>query len=151
MKTIRSTNEAKDHYYNGNGETVRLHSDIKDALLNSEKFKLKLDKILSGKTSSLTGDFSVDLTLDFFHVDRTNIEYKIVLFSSGYMRVNIHMFVNDGFWDANVAAERTLGALGIKKYQPDGLGPNLEFEGGTPYRYSIQTQVYTLKNPGYKH
>ena len=33
--------------------------------------------------------------------------------------------------------------------KPDGMGPNLERFGGTPYRYNTATRSFTFQNPGY--
>ena len=38
VKTIRSTREALKHYFEGKGESVKLHPDVKKALLGSKKF-----------------------------------------------------------------------------------------------------------------
>ncbi|MFV0249306.1 MAG: hypothetical protein ACK5H1_10180 [Tenacibaculum sp.] len=148
-KIIRSTREALKHYFEGNGESVELHSDVKKALLNSKQFVRKLAKILSGKTTSLNGNFSVDLTKDFFYVGRTNINYSINFLKNGNIRVDFNLFVNDGFWDVDFISENTLGKLGLSSYKPDGLGPNLEKFGGIPYRYNVQTVSYIKKDPGY--
>ncbi|WP_407267092.1 RHS repeat-associated core domain-containing protein [Tenacibaculum maritimum] len=149
IKTIRSTREALKHYFEGEGESVKLHPDIKKALINSKKFNRKLSRILGGKTTSLRGNFSIDLTKEFFHVGRTNIEYSINFVKNGKIRVDFNLFINDGFWDADFIDENTLGRLGVESFKPDGLGPNLERFGGIPYRYLPQTISYKAKNPGY--
>ncbi|MFL0106899.1 RHS repeat domain-containing protein [Tenacibaculum maritimum] len=149
IKTIRSTREALKHYFEGEGESVKLHPDIKKALINSKKFNRKLSRILGGKTTSLRGNFSIDLTKEFFHVGRTNVEYSINFVMNGKIRVDFNLFINDGFWDADFIDENTLGRLGVESFRPDGLGPNLERFGGIPYRYLPQTISYKAKNPGY--
>ncbi|RNC83394.1 MAG: hypothetical protein ED557_11935 [Balneola sp.] len=148
-KEVDSTTEAVAHYYNGNGESVDLGPETVDALVNSEKFDEVHSKIVSGETELLDGDFSVDLTDDIFHVGRTNVNYFIRCVS-GNCFVFYELFVNDGFWDPNFIAERKLGEKrGLKRYQPDGIGPRLEAPGGTPYYYKTQFIIFTFNNPGY--
>ena len=118
-------------------------------MLKSNKFIRKAARIFSGKTSSLKGSFSVDLTKEFFHVGRTNVEYSINIVDNSSIRVDFDLFVNDGFWDVDFIDENTFGRLGLDSYKPDGLGPNLERFGGTPYRYIPQTVSYIRNNPGY--
>ena len=144
LKTIRTTKQAMKHYYAGDGESVNLHRDIRKALINNKKFQAKLARIVNGETTLLDGDFGINLTSDFFHVGDTNVEYHIKLLSKGKIKVRFDLFVNDGFWDPDVLSE----FLGLQI--PDGLGPNLELPGGTPYSYIQQRMSITLRNPGYK-
>ena len=144
LKTIRTTKQAIKHYYAGDGESVNLHRDIRKALINNKKFQAKLTRIVNGETTSLDGNFGINLTSDFFHLGDTNVEYHIKLLSKGKIKVSFDLFVNDGFWDPDVLSE----FLGLQI--PDGLGPNLEFPGGTPYSYIQQRMSMRLRNPGYK-
>lgn len=141
---IRSTKQAVKHYFNGKGASVLLHKDIRKALLSSKKFKQKLGRIKNGETSSLSGNFSIDLTNDFFHVGRTNVDYNVNVVSGEKIQIRFDLFVRDGFWDPDFIDEK----LGVQK--ADGLGPNLERFGGTPYKYIPQYKIYNFTNPGYE-
>ncbi len=143
ITTIRSTRQAWRHYKRGKGTDAKLHKDIRKAALNNKKFKAKLNKILSGNTTSLKGDFGIDLTGEFFHVGNTNVEYLISPLGNGNINIIFDLFVNDGFWDVDFVDEY----FGMQK--PDGLGPNLERFGGTPYRYIPQQAIWTIPDPGY--
>lgn len=106
-------------------------------------------RIISGKTTSLTGSFSVNLTGSVFHVGRTNVDYSIG-YTNGNCTVTYDMFVRDGFWDPDFIDEYFMGRLlGEPLFQPDGPGPNLERFGGTPYPYNPVRGTYTFPNPGY--
>ena len=153
QKVINSTKEAFDHYTNGNGESVKLSKATLKLLKSNPKFREKLQRITKGisnnQVTAKSGSFSINMTKDMFHVGRTNVNYDITV-KGEHAYVRFEYFVNDGFWDIDFIDEKVLGGLGIKRYQPDGLGPNLERFGGTPYRYLTTTEVYKFKNPGYK-
>jgi hypothetical protein len=117
-------------------------------LINSKTFQAKHARITGGLTTSLTGNFSVDLTSEIFHIGRTNVEYSVQV-NGTQCTVTYTLFVNDGFWDVDFIDENTLGRLGIGRYQPDGMGPNLERFGGSPYHYNTATRAFTFANPGY--
>jgi hypothetical protein len=149
-KVISSTNEAWNHYKDGEGKPINLDLKTQQMLLDSEKFKEKHQRIITGKTSSTKGNFSVDLTSKMFHVGRTNVDYNVECFA-GTCTVKYDLFARDGFWDVDFVDEKLLGGLcGLSKYQADGKGPNLERMGGVPYSYLPATKSYTFKNPGYK-
>jgi len=145
---IDNTSEAWNHYMYGNGRAARLGENTINTLLYSEEFRLRHNRIVGGKTTLLTGKFSVDLTGDIFHIGRTNIYYSIIC-SGGECVVKYVLFADDGFWDVDFVDENILGRMGIRKFQPDGLGPNLERFGGTPYPYIPVFKEYKFNNPGY--
>jgi hypothetical protein len=146
---IDDTNQAWDHYFHGNGSAVGLGPNTVNSLLNSRAFKYRHNRIITGQTRSLIGDFSVNMTRRVFHLGNTNVNYSIHC-ASGDCNVIYELFVNDGFWDVNFINEKVIGDwLGKDRYQPDGLGPNLELDGGTPYPYIPTIQIYTFPNPGY--
>eukprot|EP00039_Didymoeca_costata_P028263 m.20519 g.20519 ORF g.20519 m.20519 type:complete len:135 (+) comp6866_c0_seq1:303-707(+) len=133
---------------NGNGEPVKLGKSTIDALIESDDFFYRHSRILLGLTSSLKGNFGVDLTFDVLHVGRTNVNYEVACYKIACV-VKYEFFVDDGFWDVNVVAEKTLGKY-MPRFKPDGPGPNLERKGGTPYPYIPETKYFIFKNPGYK-
>ena len=133
---------------NGRGASVDLGPNSISSLINSATFQQKHARITGGLTTSLTGNFSVDMTGTVFHIGRTNVNYSVQC-SGDQCTVTYTLFVNDGFWDVDFVSENTLGRLGIGRFQPDGRGPNLERAGGTPYAYNTATRSYTFRNPGY--
>jgi RHS repeat-associated protein len=140
--------EAFIHYFKGKGMPMELGPNSVNALINNKGFQYRHNRIISGQTTSLKGDFSINLTRSVFHVGKTNINYLINCIS-GNCSVTYNLFVNDGFWDLNIVDENTLGRLGFRSFQPDGIGPNLEWFGGTPYPYIPSTITYTFPDPGY--
>lgn len=137
------------HYLFGNGEIAWLGNSTIEKLINSEKFQYHHNRIISGKTEDLSGDFSVDLEGEVFHVGNTNVDYSI--FCEGdNCSVMYTMFARDGFWDVDYADEFIGGRiLGIERYKTDGMGPNLERIGGTPYPYMPIIGTFLFPNPGY--
>ena len=80
----------------------------------SKTFQAKNNRIISGKTTSMKGDFSVDLTYTDVFVGRTNVNYSIQLLGANIL-VTYTMFVNDGFWDPDVIGEHSLSGEGKNK------------------------------------
>ena len=140
-KVIDSTREAIDHYRNGNGETVELGSNIKNALTTSGEQQYRSNRIKTGQTSSLSGNYGVDLTGDVFHVGDTTVQYNTVC-SDGSCTTTYTGFTRnlpdggygaDGFWDV-------FGGN-------DTIGPQGEFGGGTPYPYTPYEWTDTYPDP----
>jgi RHS repeat-associated protein len=145
---METTGQALRHYLKGKGQPVLLGNITINTLINSEAFQLRHSRIVSGKTSLLSGSFSVNLTTSIFHVGRTNIKYSITV-KSGVATVTYTLFDSDGFWDPDFIDEKTLGTIGVSIAKPDGLGPNLERFGGTPFPYIPVKVTANFKNPGY--
>ena len=61
VKVIDSTKDAWDHYINGNGETVELGPITKKALREHPEQLRRSERIKTGQTSSLSGNYGVDL------------------------------------------------------------------------------------------
>jgi hypothetical protein len=150
---IDHTKKAFHHYYTGKGKPMVLGNQTIKALIKSNDFQLKHKRIISGLTTRLTGNFPVDLTYTSYavsHVGRTNVDYSIKC-KHGTCTVTYDFFVKDGFWDVNAAAERTIGKIPwAARYKADGIGPNLEVFGGTPYRYIPVRITYTFRNSSYQ-
>ncbi len=145
---IETTRQAWGHYMNGGGTPVDIGPNTITSLLALEDFQRRHRRITGGLTSSLTGNFSVDMTGTVFHVGRTNIDYEVIV-NGDKCTVNYTLFVNDGFWDVDFIDETILGGLGSPRHQADGMGPNLERFGGQPYRYNTARRSFTFDNPGY--
>ncbi|MBW3545642.1 MAG: hypothetical protein KY428_08620 [Bacteroidetes bacterium] len=147
-RVIDNTWDARSHYLNGDGSAVRVGANTINMLLGHEGFLSRHNRIIAGRTTSLTGSFSVDLTFDAFWIGRTNVNYSINC-SGGNCNVQYELFVNDGFWDINFVDESILGGwFGIESQQPDGLGPNLE-DNGIPYPFIPVRRDFNFTNPGY--
>jgi hypothetical protein len=146
---IENSGQALRHYFIGNGTPVTLGNKTISALVLSDGFQRRHQRIMSGKTTSLKGSFSVNLKESVFHVGKTNVDYSISC-ANGNCTVTYDMFVRDGFWDPDFIDEYFMGRLfGEPLFQPDGPGPNLERFGGTPYPYNPVRGTYTFPNPGY--
>lgn len=146
--TVDNTKEAWNHYIHGNGEPVNIGTNTTLSLLTSPEFKYHEARIVSGQTTSMNGSFSVDMTRRVFHIGRTNVDYSIKCGTQN-CTVIFNLFVRDGFWDVDFIDENTLGKTGLKQYQPDGMGPNLERFGGHPYPYNPIPIKFNFINPGY--
>ena len=151
---VNNTSEALDHYYNGNGRAADVGDNSTVQLLTSDKFQFKHTKITSQEVVP-KGDFSVDMKdkEGSFHIGSTGVDYSV----SGNGKsssVTYTLFTNtnknssnfsDGFWDPNIAAEITLGKLGINRYKADEMGPNLEWGNGQPYPYKTRERTFFFK------
>ena len=138
--TVDGTIEAWNHYKRGNGETADVGDKAMEALVSSNTFSAKLNKIVSQIVDPI-GDFSVDLTNKVFHIGKTNVKYSVRT-TKNSSSVSFEMFVGDGFWDPNILREDKNSKK--KSNRHDGLGPNLEM-GGTPYHYGVRTRTYFFK------
>ncbi len=139
---VNNTEEATAHYYYGKGTAADVGDQSTIQLLSSDKFQAKHTKITSEKVQA-TGNFSVDLTDETFHIGRTNVDYSVGG-NGNTSSVTYSLFSGDGFWDPNFVAEKTLGKV-FDRYKPDGKGPNLEAPGGTPYDYKSRQRTFFFK------
>lgn len=146
---VDDNGQALWHYFNGGGRSVDLGPNTINLLLNHPDFQRRHARITGGLTTSLTGNFSVDMTGDMFHVGRTNVAYSVAV-NGNQCTVTYTLFVNDGFWDPDYIDEFAGRITGIGRWQPDGMGPNLERLGGQPYYYNTTTRSFTFQNPGYR-
>ena len=151
---VNNTAEAKNHYFNGNGKAADVGDNSTVQLLTSDKFQAKHNKITSQKVESV-GYFSVDMTNKdgSFHIGNTGVDYS-VSGNGQSSSVTYTLFTNtdknssnptDGFWDPNLVAEKTLGKIGIGRYKPDEMGPNLEWGKGKPYPYKTRERTFFFK------
>jgi YD repeat-containing protein len=139
---VNNTKEATSHYFNGNGEAADVGDQSTNELLSSSKFQEKHEKITTQEVQA-EGNFSVDLTSSTFHIGNTNVDYSVTI-NGNTSAVNYTLFSRDGFWDPNFVAEKTLGKV-FNKFKPDGMGPNLEQPGGTPYPYKTRERTFFFK------
>jgi len=132
-KIVDSTSEAVSHYYNGGGEPVELGIRTKLALRTNQAQINHLQNIVSGRTSSLTGNYGIDLTTSTvtFHVGDTRVDYFTTCGGSSCTTTFVG-FSGDGFWDI----------YGGNDYG----GPQGEL-GGTPYAYKPYVWTETYVNP----
>ena len=127
-KTIDSTWDAVEHYFTGGGEAVNLGINTKNALLNNSEFQKHHNRILTGQTERMSGNFGVNLRDDIFHVGDTRIDYSITC-SASACNVDYTLFSGDAF--AN----------------PFDIG----IEISTPYRYMPQSINYNFNKPNEKY
>src|SRR5690606_7846557 len=138
---IDSTAAAWEYYRKGNGKTVELGPRTKDALLTSPEQMYRSDRIKTGKTESLSGNYGVDLTRRVYHVGNTTVQYETVCNDVtctttyiGFTRNKLEGgYGPDGFWDI-------VGGN-------DTIGPEGEVLGGKPYPYSSYRWKETYPNP----
>uniref|UniRef100_UPI00035F99C2 RHS repeat domain-containing protein n=1 Tax=Segatella maculosa TaxID=439703 RepID=UPI00035F99C2 len=146
-KVVHNTEEATRHYLHGHGESADVGDQSTLELLTSSKFREKHTKITS-QVVAPQGYFSVDMTKKTFHIGNTNIDYSISN-NGKSASVTYTLFARDGFWDPDFIDEKGLGKIPvINKLThtiPDGMGPNLERFGGTPYHYKTRTRTYFFK------
>jgi hypothetical protein len=147
-RTIETSTQAVLHYFFGNGVPVDIGINSINTLLRTKDFEDRHQRIVDGLTILLTGNFPVDMTSEIFHIGRTNVDYSIAC-SADSCTVTYTLFVDDGFWDVDFVDEKVLGSFGARRFMPDGLGPNLERFGGTPFAYNPIKRSFTFKNPGY--
>ena len=131
---VDDNKSAVKHYLYGDGTPVKLGHKTTDAVLNNSEFQERHTQIVEGEYSKQS--FSVDLEGEMFHVGHTNIEYEIL---KDEQRIKYTLFVNDGFWDPDFIDEKFMKSQ-MPWCKPDGMGPNLERFGGTPYQY-IPTSI----------
>jgi len=145
--TINNNYDALNIYFNGTGEPISLSNDLGNRVISTEQFKKKHQRILEGKTTSLTGYFTVDMTneKDAFFIGRTRVDYAIDISSDkGNCTVTYTLFSDDGFWDPiDIGEDHNIGPV------PDGAGDKRELPGGRPYAFKTQTRIYVFENPGY--
>jgi hypothetical protein len=146
---IDSNWAATNHYFFGGGRTVDLGPNTISLLLNHAEFQRRHARITGGLTTALSGSFSVDMTGSMFHVGRTMVNYSVQV-NGDQCTVTYTLFVNDGFWDPDFIDEAAGRVTGLGRWQPDGMGPNLERLGGKPYHYNTTTRAFTFQNPGYR-
>ncbi len=152
-KVVNNTKEATAHYFNGNGESADVGDRSTSQLLQSDKFQAKHKKITTQKVEP-EGYFAVQMKDEegSFHIGYTGVDYCVT--SNGQCSSATYiLFTNtnkessnfsDGYWDPNFVAEK-LGKLGLKRYQPDEMGPNLEISGGHPYPYKTRELTVFFK------
>ncbi len=171
-KVITNNKEAIKHYYNGNGEPVKIGENITNELLNTKEFKKHHENIISGNTDT-EGNFGINMEnkKDAFFIGNTNVFYNITPSEDNKnCTVTYTFYVDDGFYDPNYIKENIgsqmvfkinfslytineklgidIGYINMGKYIPDGMGPNLEL-GGNPYHFIPTEMKIQFNNPGY--
>jgi hypothetical protein len=129
---VDSTLEAVKLYYEGDGRAAELGPKTKKALEEHPDQEKRSMRIKSGKTTSDSGNYKVDMTTTIFHVGRTRVDYSTKC-GSQMCTTEYTGFSRDGFWDIFTGN--------------DGPGPSGEFWGGTPYPYIPHRWKETYPNP----
>jgi RHS repeat-associated protein len=144
---VNNTNEAVNHYFNGNGQSADVGDQSTIELLQSNQFQEQHNLLTTDPKANTRGSFNVDMTNLTFHIGRTNVDYNITN-NGNSNAVTYTLFSRDGFWDPDFISEKTLGKkMGIDRFKPDGMGPNLERFGGQPYYYLTRTRTFFFKPP----
>lgn len=126
---LNDTKDAREHYFNGDGEDKDVGRGAKIALRNSPDFKRVLNSLKSGTAGKRSSTFDVNMTDEVFHIGDTNVDYTTNC-SEGNCRTTFKAFVRDGF--------------------SDPLDIGIEMYGGTPYNYIPYSFTVSYPNPGYK-
>ncbi|HQD59172.1 MAG TPA: RHS repeat-associated core domain-containing protein [Bacteroidales bacterium] len=144
-KVITNNKEAIKHYYNGNGEPVKIGENITNELLNTKEFKEYHNKIISGNAST-PGNFGINMEnkKDAFFIGNTRVDYDITTSKDNKTcTVTYTIYTNDGFWDPNYIKENMgnkmasdinltllsakeifgidIGYINTEKFKPDGM------------------------------
>ena len=158
-KILSDNIEATAHYYFGKGKPIGLTTELGDKLVQTKDFQKRHRRILQGETTSLSGNFAVDMTFvdpnKTYFIGDTRVDYNITVSDDKKTcTVTYTLFSHDGFYDPNYFAEecgnaaRTCSFGLIDIFKADGDGNNLEL-GGIPYDFISQERVFIFKNPGY--
>ena len=158
-KILSDNIEATAHYYLGKGKPIGLTTELGDKLVQTKDFQKRHRRIVQGKTTSLSGNFAVDMTLvdptKTFFIGDTRVDYIITVSDDKKTcTVTYTLFSHDGFYDPNFVAEECGNAaracsFGLIDFlKADGEGNNLEL-GGIPYNFIPQKRMFKFKNPGY--
>jgi RHS repeat-associated protein len=131
LVTVDNTFEALSYYLTGNGAPADLGQNTQTLIKNSPEQLYRLNRIQTGATSSLSGNYQVDMTWSVYHVGKTPVDYNTVC-SGNSCTTTFTAGVRDGFWDPT-------------QFSSDGAGPRGEF--GTPYAYVPFSWQDTYKNP----
>ena len=138
---IENTFAAVVHYLIGDGSPQAIGAKTTRLLMNTQTFRNAHNDILRGNRG-LSGRFRVDMTDLVFHIGRTPVSYKANIKNQ---TITYTFYQGDGFWDPDFMDER-YGNNSVfdlppeiffdtSKFTTDGMGPNLERLGGTPYEY----------------
>ena len=126
-KIVHTTEEAIDHYYNGEGEPVELGMATKKEVVRSPETKRVIQRLVKGIAEKRSSNYGVDLTKKTFHVGDTRVDYNTSCTTTKCV-TTFKAFSGDGFRD------------------PLDIGIEV---GGTPYNYITWEFSISYKNPGY--
>ena len=130
-KVIDNTAQALAHYLYGDGSAVTIGPKTIKALLDHPDFIDGHRQVMHDKLDKPY--FSVDMTWTVFHIGDTRVHYSI---DEANRNVTYTLFYGDSFSDADFLDEYFMwNKFREPAFKPDGLGPNLERFGGTPYKY----------------
>jgi hypothetical protein len=121
--TVDSTKEAWSQYINGDGSPVNIGPHSINTLKTHPEQLKREDRIRSGQTEALTGNYGVDLTFKkgTFHIGNTRVDYSTT-HGRKFAITDFSAFTEDGFWDLTTS-------------KGDRAGPKGEIFWGKPYPY----------------
>jgi len=134
---ISSTIGAVGKYFRGNGGMVELGDATKNELRNNPRIRNQSIALRNGTAKHLSGNLSIDLTGDTFHVGDTGVVFNTLCSgttcTTGYV----------GFINCNISGGSVATSLdGFS--DPFDLG--FELPGGTPYVYVPYSWSETYEN-----
>ncbi|MDM8162225.1 hypothetical protein QUH73_20595, partial [Labilibaculum sp. K2S] len=125
---IDNTAQALSHYLFGDGSPARIGPKTVSAMLHHPDFALGHYQVMNYKLKKPY--FYVDMTWTVFHIGDTKVSVSI---DEKNRHITYTLFDGDSFSDPDFVDEYFL--KGNPYFESDGLGPNLERFGGTPYYY----------------
>ena len=129
--TVDSNSDAVSHYYGGSGQSVNLGPTTTNLLKNHPEQQRREGRIRGGQTSSLSGNYGVNMESSMFHVGQTTVDYNTTCGSKSCV-TNFTGFARDAFRDP-LDMER----LGLPVIEP----------GGTPYPYNPYNWTISYPTP----
>jgi hypothetical protein len=134
--TVDSTSEAVSHYLNGDGSPVNIGTDTINTLQTHPEQLMRENRIRSGQTESLDGNYGVDITWSkgTYYVGNTRVEYSTT-YGRKFAVTNFTAFAQDGFWDI------------FAPTNGDRQGSKGEILGGKPYPFIPHQWSISYPNP----
>ena len=113
---VDNSSQAMARYYFGDGSPAQLGPNTQQMLIESPRMQQAIRNISNG-TSTPSGNFSVDMTGQVYHVGRTAVDYTTNC-SGNRCVANFTAFKRDGFWDIFWGEDRVgpAGELAGKPY-----------------------------------
>lgn len=137
--TVDSTISAIEHYFHGGGEPANMGANTVTALKNHPDQKIREERIRTGLTSRLSGNYAINMEPYVFHVGKTRVDY-LTTCGTKFCITKFSGFTQDGFWDPL----SSLKWLGVPE---DGPGPQSELPGGKTYPYVPYHWIMSFPKP----
>lgn len=133
---VKNTFSSIGEYFSGSGGMVDVGETTKMELRNSSLVKNQSKALRNGTALNHSGNLSVNLTGDTFHVGRTGVVFNTICSGSS---------CTTGYVGFIQAANGGSVASGLDSFS-DPLGLGIEIYGGTPYSYAPYSWSETYSN-----